>query len=526
MQKAVQYVFISYCLILSNVGFSQLNIPIARSYTQSIYQIFLKDSAVKNQNTHLGFKPINEKKTNTDIVFHDQGNYYYWITQKLFKEHFLIFKGNDFWCVADPLIDLEVGNDFSDVDQPIKLWNTRGIRIQAKFFKNFAFETSIYENQATLLNYQTDYVLSHGEFDVSGNSYKQINAIVPGYARTKIFKTTGFDFAFSKGYFNYQPSKWLSIEAGNGNHFIGHGYRSLLLSDFSVNYPYLKPELLLFNGMLQYNIIYASQQNLYRLPFHLTPEANYERKLSVGHYLEYSFNKNIQVGLFENNTWVRVDSQGTIPLNIASLNPIVGNGLFISEINNKYNSFYGLNASISLKSIRMYTQMVFDNNKIGGYQFGLGLYDLFLPKLNLQIEYNQITSETYLNKNKRANYNHSNLPLAHPIGNNFQEIIAIMDFEFKRWFITNTSIYSLRFVSDTGRVSETLLMQLDNANPNIANNVWFNRIEVGYRFNKKYNLELYCGYLNRISTVQSIANSSNFAYFGIKTNLHQKTLDW
>lgn len=525
MQKVIQYILIIYCLVITNTTYSQLNIPHARSYTQAIYSIFANDSSSCFKYTHLSFKPINETKSYPDLVFQDDGDYYYWITQKLFKAHFLIFEGDDFWCGVDPLIDLELGKDFNDKDQPIKFWNTRGIRIQVKFFKNFAFETSIYENQATLLKYQSDYILAHGEFNVSGNGYIQSHAIVPGYARTKPFKTTGFDFAFAKGYFHYHPTQWLSIEAGNGNHFIGHGYRSLLLSDFSVNYPYLKPELLLFNKRLQYNVLYASQQNLYRLPFHVTPEANYERKLSVGHYLEYSISKNIQVGLFENSTWIRVDSQGTTPFNAVAFNPLFGTELMAAN-NSNYNGFYGLNASVNIKSTRIYAQLIIDNKKISGYQLGFSLFDVFIPKLNFQLEYNQVASETYLGENKRANYNHSNLPLAHPLGNNFQEIIAIIDFQYKRWFLMNTAIYSQRNISDTNQVNETLLFQPNNLSYSTSNTVWFNRLEFGYRFNKKYNLELYIGYLNRISTVKNIDNRSNFAYFGIKTNLHQKTLDW
>ena len=255
------------CLLAINFVAAQLNIPHVNSYTQSIYSLFLSDSNATINQSHLSFKPVHESRTNTNELFADSGKYYYWITQKLFKEHFLVFQGEDFWCAIDPLLDLELGKDFSDANQSYIFWNTRGIRVQTKFFKNFGFETSIYETQAKLLDYQSNYVNSHGEFRISNNSYKQANAIIPGYARTKPFGDTGYDFAFAQGYFNYQPVSWLNIEAGNGNHFIGNGHRSLLLSDFTVNYPYLKPEFLFFKKRLQYNIIYASQQNLYRLPF-------------------------------------------------------------------------------------------------------------------------------------------------------------------------------------------------------------------------------------------------------------------
>ncbi len=38
---------------------------------------------------------------------------------------------------------------------------------------------------------------------------------------------------------NYNLSKFFSTEFGNGTHFIGNGYRSMLLSNNHTPYPYL-----------------------------------------------------------------------------------------------------------------------------------------------------------------------------------------------------------------------------------------------------------------------------------------------
>ena len=520
-------VFSIVCIFAVNLLTAQLNIPHVRQYTQAIYGIFLNDSSSHIRNSHLSFKPIHDSKTNSETIYKDEGNYYYWITQKLFKEHFLIFSGDDYWCAVDPILDLEIGQDFSASGQTNRFWNTRGVRIQAKFFENFGFETSFYETQARLLTYQTNYVNGHGEFILSNNAYKQVNAIIPSYARTKPFGSEGFDFAFAQGYFNFQPTSWFHIEAGNGNQFIGSGHRSLLLSDFTVNYPYFKPEFLLFNERLQYNIIYASHQNLYRLPFHVTPEANYEKKLSVSHYLEYSFNKNFQIGVFENNTWITTDSLGTKPFNYLAINPILGNSIFNGgNTPGRYNGFFGMNANYSFKQFLLYCQLIFDNKQIGGYQIGLRTYDIFTKNLNFQFEYNYVSSNTYTSNNKRANYNHSNLALAHPLGNNFQEILTVIDYHYKRLFINYSANYSLRHLTDSILEHTTLLSPMGNSATQKSINVWNNSVEIGYRFNKKYNLQVYIGLINRISSTFNAQYKSNFAYFGIKTNLHSKTLDW
>jgi len=105
-------------------------------------------------------------------------------------------------------------------------------------------------------------------------------------------------------------------------------------------------------------------------------------------------------------------------------------------------------------------------------------------------------------------------------------LVGIIDYQFRRWYFINTSLYSERFLSSEDQLNETLLSPYQNQTNAIANNVWYNKLEVGYRFNKTYNLSVCMGYLNRISTVKNTQNRTNFAYFGIKTDLHQKTLDW
>jgi hypothetical protein len=527
MKTSLKIITAIIFVLMLNQTTAQLNIPNVQSYNNSVYKLFLKDSNSHYASTHISFKPISDLKYKPSSIYIDEGKYYYWITQKLFKEHFLVFKGSDFWCAVDPVVYLETGKDFSTNNQSLRFWNTRGIRVQAKFFKNFGFETVIYETQANLLNYQMNYVNAHGEYLVTNNGYKQDNAIIPGYARTKPFGSEGYDFAFASGYFSYHPANWLNIQAGNGNHFIGNGHRSILLSDFTVNYPYFKPEILLFDKRLQYSVVYASFQNLYRLPFHLTPEANYEKKLGVSHYAEFSIAKQFQIGFFESHTWVTTDSLGTKPFNYLALNPIIGNSLLKGGgTPGRYNSIFGINLTYSLKSSILYSQLLFDNARIDGIQVGLSSFDVVIPELNVQLEYNMVGKNAYLAINKRANYSHSNLPLAHPLGNNFQEILGIVNYQRQRVFANFTTIYSLRNPSDFHGEHATLLYPTGEVLPYDAVNVWNNTLEIGYRFNQKYNLEAYLGFINRISTQTNTANKTNFAYFGIRTNLTNKTLDW
>lgn len=514
---------------------AQLYFPNQNYYNSEIERLNLSNDSLSFYNTHLSVKPIMDKKTNAQSIYHTGGKYYYWITQKLFKENFLLFKGDDFWVAVDPILDAQLGTDLSEDSLRRLYWNTRGVRAQAKFYDKIAFTTSVYENQALVPTYQAIFFDAHGEYRPSGNKYKQENAFVPGYARTKPFKINGYDFAFATGQLSIVPNKWLNFQLGNGNQFIGNGYRSLFLSDFSGNYPFLKSEFFAFKGRLQYDVIYALLTNPYRLKYFTTPESTYERKIGVFHYLEFSATKRLNLSLFEGSNWRSTDSTGTHQINYMFANPILGlNTLLEGEDENGHNSVLGIGASytppkfLGVKS-KVYTQVLIDNGKNSGLQFGFKLYDLLLPNLDLRVEYNSLNLNSYLSSyNVRYNYTQNNLSLGHPIGPGTKEIVGILNYQFKRFFIKNKTIFYTHLKNDTINIGANLLNTtsvLKGVN-NYQTNVFNNRFELGYRLNKNYNLQIALGYLYRKEINNSIANETNYVYFGIRTQLKNKTLDW
>ena len=97
----------------------------------------------------------------------------------------------------------------------------------------------------------------------------------------------------------------------------------------------------------------------------------------------------------------------------------------------------------------LYTQLILDEfllseiksgngwwaNKYG-YQFGLKSYDfLWVKNLSLQLEYNAVRPFPYKHSytptsiSTLQNYAHFNAPLAHPLGANFKEFIAIAHYQ-------------------------------------------------------------------------------------------------
>lgn len=520
-------------LLFGCIGRSQLYLPLTTFYTNNIEENAFADTNFNDTyyKEHLSLKPILDQRTDTDVLYNKEGKHYYWITQKLFKENFIVFEGDGFWVSIDPILDLELGIDLAADSLSRLYWNTRGIRIQGKFMDKVGFTTSIYENQAFVPDYQANYADNHGEFfpNSLNTKYIQNNAVIAGYARTKPFKNTGYDFAFAEGNVSYVPNKFINFQLGNGNHFVGNGYRSLLLSDFAVNYPFAKIEANLMNGRLQYNAIYALHQNLYRLTEFTTPEATYEKKIGTYHYLDFAVTKNLQIGLFEGSVWRRVDSLGSHKPDALLTNPIILINTAAKGFDNDgFHSIIGLNAGYDIGNHGFYGQAVFDNGQLGGYQLGYKFYQLINGRLDGGIEYNHVELNTYLSADRRYNYSHYNLPLAHPFVNGFDELSINLTYQENGVFMRNRFSFSQRVQNDSMNIGNNILLPFSTNEPtdNRTAIVIYNQLELGYRFNKRNNLQVFVGHLYRNETQPTENPVTNYTYLGVRTRLKNKYLDF
>ena len=130
---------------------SELNIPfVHQEYDDIIYHLN------KDENTHTASKPylfnevkpyINLEAKRTSILKDKES----WGGRKLHNEHLALVKGKNFWFTLNPVFDLQVGKDNSDVDYTYN--NTRGLQIQGSLGKKFSFSTSFYESQGRFAEY-------------------------------------------------------------------------------------------------------------------------------------------------------------------------------------------------------------------------------------------------------------------------------------------------------------------------------------------------------------------------------------
>ena len=106
--------------------------------------------------------------------------------------------------------------------------NARGVLLHANMNDNIYVSSSFYEIQSRFNDFREEKINELG------------HNVVPGQNRGRVFKEDGLDYAYANGYISYVPSEIFKFQLGHGKHFIGDGYRSLLLSDNAINYPYFK----------------------------------------------------------------------------------------------------------------------------------------------------------------------------------------------------------------------------------------------------------------------------------------------
>lgn len=341
------------------------------------------------------------------------------------KSDFFHYTNKDFDIHLNPVLYFQGGNQINDTNE--LFINTRGIEIRGMINNKIGFYTFMADNQARF----PDYVRSRID------TYK----VVPGEGFWKRFKKTGVDYITARGYFTFNIIKNISVQFGHDKNFIGNGYRSMILSDYSNSYLFLK---------LNTNVWKINYQNIFAEMISDTrsnPNRIFPKKYCAFHHLSVNLTKNINIGLFETIIFGREDSLYYGQFDFNYLNPIIFYRSVEQQLGSPDNAFMGLDYKVNFfKHFSFYGQIILDEfllkeirpNRTNtgwwgnkhAFQFGLKYIDAAgISNLDLQIETNIARPYTYAHFNNFTNYSHYNQPLAHPLGANFYEMIGIMRYQ-------------------------------------------------------------------------------------------------
>ena len=430
------------------------------------------------------FLPELEKSYNLHQEIRDRSSQYSDFTERLFKKHAVETQGKDAKIFISPVGEFSLGKELRDTSVNYLYKNSRGIQIQGDLFKNFSFQTAFYENQARLSSFERDFINQHGEYYTQSAGYSQQNGVVPGAARTKPFKTTGYDYAFAVGHFVYSPTKQLSIVAGNNQQFIGSGYRSLIYGNHHVGTPYVRTKFS-FLKRWEWNFFRTRSMNLVRKKTYSTVEGYYQPKTIGINYLTWHPTQKLTINFAESTVWKMGDS-----LTTRSAHPLVFSPIpFSSRLLSKETAFslYALTFDWLLwNSLRAYGQLITPFNGTFAGQLGLRISPNIPVRTLIQLEYNYVSKSMYQATDRLINHSNYNLPVAHIMGNGFQEFLLRIQGEYKRVYAAlNTHFFLL---TDYSHYNLQAIAYLPSTvNGSLLNN----KLEIGYRFNQKLNVNIF-----------------------------------
>ncbi len=344
---------------------------------------------------------------------------------KLEKENFNVY--------LDPMLFVAGSRSGSDEQENAVFRNTRGFVLRGSIDEKAYFYSELRETQANFLQYQND------RFDAASSIDGQ--AFFKAY-ESQVSSLEGYDFLNATAYFGLRLSDHISIELGHGNHFIGNGYHSLLLNDYSQNYFYLTLDTRVWK--FDYRNIFAE---LSSVASNITGTTTLlPKKYMAAHYLSYKPKKWLELGLFEAVVFSRENN-----FEFQYLNPIILYRTVEQFLDSPDNVMLGANVNIRLaKDYQLYGQVIVDELKVRevfadtgwwgnkyGLQAGVLGYDIFgIDQLDVRLEGNLVRPFTYshvfpvegFTDISTANYSHFSQPLAHPLGSNFRELVMTLSY--------------------------------------------------------------------------------------------------
>jgi hypothetical protein len=507
-------------------------------YSYDFYQKLNKNIYDRNSRIHSSLKPyliddsLISRSADSVLSYGIDTTRRSFAARKLFNEHLVEVNKQDFTAYIDFLPDVITGKEFTDKKNT---WlYTRGYQIGGTVGKKFSFYTSGYENQGLFPAYYAKHVDETGV--VPGQSYNRTQYPVPKDVK---------DWSYVSALISYTPNKYLNITLGQDKNFIGDGYRSMLLSDFASNYPFLKLTGNL--GNVQYMVMWAGMQDP------SAPEVSYQighrKKGGVFHYLDWNVNNRLSLGFFESVIWAETDSLGNRRgFDLSYANPVVFLRPLEATSGSPDNVILGFTGKYELlKKLAVYGQFALDEfeaknafsgngssrNK-WGLQLGARGSDLFnVNRLNYLFEFNTARPYTYSERAPIINYAHYNEPLAHPYGANFRELMGIMSYSYKRFNFHGQMSFSKYGLDEGGQnYGKDIFQNYDNPakatgnyiGQGLATNLYYTEGRVSYLLNPKYNLRLEAGGVYRRETNSVDASSAKWLTIGLRStfrNLYQ-----
>lgn len=400
---------------------------------------------------------------------------------------------------------------------------------------------TFFYNKGEYMTYQEERILERGVISAFGN--KEGNQLIQS--------------RFWDGYLSFQPNNIFDFEIGYGRKFIGDGHRSLLNSDYTSPYPYLKIQTKFWK--LTYTNLFAMQSNT----FGVVDQKNlHQKKYTASHYLELQLHRKFRIGLFETVVWQADEGSYYRGMDPNYLNPVIFYRPVEFSIGSSDNVLIGANLAYQpfpqhqfyfqamldeflLSEIRAdVSQKLNEENDIrSGWwgnkyamQIGWKGEEFFgMKNWSARLEYNLARPYTYAHSSPSQAYTHNSMALAHPLGANFEEGLVQLKYQKKKWSWSaqynqirrGRSFGGLNFGEDPEVSNQSRVKEYENfiAQGVLEQNKYF-ETTLSRRMKVLWGAELSVGYVWRQSESASRTSVNNMVFVGLRSNLIRQRFDY
>jgi hypothetical protein len=460
-----------------------------------------------------------------------------WKSKKDFLGFLWPTKGNmievntkDFYLSVNPAINQQQSIE-TDFDDRVFV-NSKGVILRGLIAEKIGFHLYATDNQE--------------QGPIQFRQFVDSNRAVPGAGFNKNFKDgVGRDYFDARGSVSWNVTKFVNMQFGWDQHFIGNGYRSLYMSNFAPPNLFLK-----FNtryGKFNYTNIFSELYAPVMPPGDVLDPKQY----AATHHLSFNATPWLTLGAFESVVFGELDV-----IKLSHLQPIIFLNSLLRDKDGNTNSMVGFDVKANLVNhVQVYGQYVmqgFNGDRESGSEFwgnrhgfqaGAKYVDAFgLKNLDLQAEFNQVRPFTFSSPENAGSWTNYRQPLAHPMGSNFREYIGILRYQpFKKLYIFGRVNYwqqgrdSARFNFgsnprvDNSSVADGGTRLRDNGYPMFAGtSVQGLNTAITFSYELKENLFLDFNNLYRLykSSRSATPDNTNVLTLGIRWNMFRRDYDY
>ncbi|WP_373521526.1 hypothetical protein [Aquiflexum sp.] len=561
MKKELVFAF-SLLLLFGSQSYGQgAYVPYNRDYYHMIERYEIKNGK-NNESFQTGFKPFRRDhlagfldsldyvpsqealvhfshadQFNFDYLRKDNWEFVSWETadsknpifKKLYRKpsDFLHYRDEVFDVHLNPVLYLSAG--FEPGQENMRFRNSRGVELRGSIDRKVAFYSYFTTTQTIFPSWVKEYT--------------ELNGAVPGEGFWKRYDGEGYGYFSAMGHISFNVTKHIEAQLGHDRNFIGEGYRSMILSDFSNPYAFVKINTKIWR--FQLTNLWAQQTADIILDGQGRPtDGRYPQKWFSLYRLGTNIGKNFNLGLFQSVMKNQFDWN--------YLNPIIFYRWVEHQLGTPDKVMMGTDFKWNFTpGMQLYGQFALDEFVFGEFfgidgknsirnkhaiQTGYKYIEVFGARnLDLQLEYNQVRPYTFQEKFDLQSYTNYRTPLTHPLGANFREVIGILRYQpefLPRLFGTFTGLYQFYGDDPSPDVNYGKNLLKNRTNPNtgiglfgnvigqgIENRVAMANLNLSYMIKQNVFLDFSQSYRRRTAQDLSAPESTTFTQFSLRMNM-------